>query len=492
MYRNLRNWLEGVERHGELKRVEGASWDLEMGGIGEIIYKEGKGAKPVLLFDDIPGYPKGYRTVMGLLGSPFRVAKTLGLPEDQTDHLTLLNNWRDKARKIAMTPPKHVDSSPFQANSDSGEKVDLFKFPSPKFHEFDGGRYIGTCNVVIQKDPDEGWVNVATYRAMLIGHDRLTFHPQQGKHGSIIMHKRYFDRGHVMPVAVAIGVDPALFWSACQPAVPWGASEYDYAGGIKGEPIEVFEGPFTGLPIPAEAEIIIEGECHPGEMAEEGPFGEWHGYYANMGLATAPEPVIRVKAVHYRDEPILTCANPTLPPSEFTLMYAIAASEAIWNRLEKSGIPGIRGVWCHELGCGMLFNVISIEQLYGGHSRQVGLMASQYPTEAGRYTIVVEEDIDPSNLDQVIWAIVTRAQPDRSIQILPGCRSGNSDPAIPLAEKRGSSASKPFTSSRVVIDACRDLAWKSDWYPMTRMSPEHRKRILEKWQGLLSGILSAS
>ncbi len=137
----------------------------------------------------------------------------------------------------------------------------------------------------------------------------------------------------------------------------------------------------------------------------------------------------------------------------------------------------------------MLFNVISIEQLYGGHSRQVGLMASQYPTEAGRYTIVVEEDIDPSDLEQVIWAMVTRAQPERSIQILHNCRSGNSDPAIPLAEKKGSSASKPFTSSRVVIDACRDLAWKSDWYPMTRMSSDHRKQILQKWQGILADFL---
>jgi 4-hydroxy-3-polyprenylbenzoate decarboxylase len=489
MYIDLRSWLEGVENQGELRRIVGASWDLEMGSIAEIVFKEARNPKPAILFNSIPGFPKGFRTLMSLLGSPFRIAKTLGLPEDQIDHLSLLNNWRKKAKELTLIPPKLITSGPVQANSDVGDQVNLLKFPVPRFHELDGGRYIGTCHTVIQKDPDDSWMNLAPYRVMLVDRNRLTLHVQQGKHGSIIMHKKYFDKGRVMPIAVAIGVDPALFWSACQ-SVRWGVSEYNYAGGIKGEPIDVFEGPYTGLPLPAQAEIVIEGECYPGELADEGPFGEWHGYYANLGLAPAQEPIIRVKAVHYRDNPILTCVHPCLPPSEISLMLAIAASGGIWENLEGAGIPGIKGVWCHELGCGMLFNVVSIEQMYGGHARQVGLIASQWPGEAGRYTIVVEEDIDPFNLEQVIWAIVTRTQPDRSIQILPHCRSGNSDPTIPLAEKTGELAfQKPFTSSRVVINACRDMEWKSDWYPMSKMSPGLRKEVLEKWQPVLSDLL---
>lgn len=149
------------------------------------------------------------------------------------------------------------------------------------------------------------------------------------------------------------------------------------------------------------------------------------------------------------------------------------------------------GVWCHsEVAGDALFIVVSLEQLYPGHSREAGLIASQYPM-TGRYTIVVEEDIDPSNLEQVIWAMVTRGKPDQCIEILHRCRSNSSDPTIPLEEKRKYKiAPKPLHNSRVLIDACRPLEWKEGWYPMARMSPELRAKILEKWQNSLADVLS--
>ena len=398
---DLREWLEAVEQHGELKRIGGAGWDLEMSSICEVVSKEGRETKPALLFDDIPGYPEGYRALFGLLNSTWRIAKTLGLPEDRTDRMSLLQNWRKKARDLRLIPPKFVASGRVQANSLVGDQIDVLKFPAPRFHELDGGRYIGTGHTVIQMDPDNEWVNLGTYRIMVVNHNQLALHIVGGNHGSIIMNEKYFARGHVMPVAIAIGVDPALWWASCQD-VSWGVSEYDYAGGIKGEPIEVIEGQYTGLPLPAHAEIVIEGECHPGDLVEEGPFGEWHGYYANLGLSTVAEPVIRVKAIHYRDNPILTCAQTSVPPNEYTLMRCISSSAGILGRLEEAGIQGIKSVWCSEGGSGVLFNVISIEQLYPGHAQEVGLIAAEYPRNLGRYTIVVEEDIDPTNLEQVI------------------------------------------------------------------------------------------
>ncbi|MBI4321572.1 MAG: UbiD family decarboxylase, partial [Chloroflexi bacterium] len=266
----------------------------------------------------------------------------------------------------------------------------------------------------------------------------------------------------------------------------WGASEYDRAGGIKGEPIEVIEGPHTGLPFPARAEIVIEGEIHPGELVDEGPFGEWHGYYANSGLSPVPEPAIRVKAIHYRDNPILTCSQMAVPPNTLNLMQAMADSVAIRRRLEEYGVPGVKGVWTYYGGTGGLFNVISIEQAYTGHGRQAGLLASQYPGGMGAYTVVVEEDIDPSNLEQVVWAMVTRAQPDRSIQVLPSCHVTNCSPAIRLGEKNRDDKEMPLTAGRVVIDACRDYTWKEDWYPMAKVSSRLRADIEEKWQSVLS------
>jgi 3-polyprenyl-4-hydroxybenzoate decarboxylase len=157
--------------------------------------------------------------------------------------------------------------------------------------------------------------------------------------------------------------------------------------------------------------------------------------------------------------------------------------------LENFGIPGVKAVWSHYSGSGGLFIVVSIEQLYSGHARQVGLIASQYPAHMGAYTVVVEEDIDPSNLDQVLWAMVTRARLDRQIHILPDCHTNNVHTAIPPAEKMAGDRQRPLTAARVIIDACRDLSWKEDWYPVARISPEFRTKITEKWEVILATLL---
>ena len=462
-----------------------------MGGIAELVQAEGKEPKPLLVFDNIPGYPRRYRTLFALLGSPWRIAKTLGLAEDRVDRMSLVRNWREKSRELRLIPPRLVTSGPVQANTLTGDQVDLLRFPVPRFHELDRGRYMGTCHTVIQKDPDDGWVNLGTYRLMVVDHNRLALHVLERQHGSMIMHQKYFSRGRPMPVAIAIGIDPALWWTSCRRITPWGVSEYDYAGGIKGEPLEVIEGPHTGLPLPARAEIVIEGECHPGDLADEGPFGEWSGYYGNLGLSPVPEPVVRVKAIHFRDDPILTCEHMAIPPHDASALgVAVNQSVVIWNRLESAGIPGIKGVWCYSEAAGaQLFNVVSVEQMYAGHARDVGLLASQN-SEISRYTIVVEEDIDPSDLKQVIWALVSRSLPDRAIQILHHCGSQTSDPAISPEEKRKYRvAPKPLVASKVIIDACRPLEWKPEWYPIVRISDGLRSEILGKWQAVFTDLL---
>jgi len=368
-YRDLRSWLEEVEEQGELLHISGADWDLEMSSIDEILYEEVKEQRPAILFDDIRDSPKGYRALFGLFGSTWRLARTLGLPVNDNSRLSLIKHWHSKSKELKLVPPRFVTSGPALANRAMNDQVDLLKFPVPRFHEMDGGRYIGTCHGVIQRDPDTGWVNVGTYRIMLVDRNRLALHIMEGQHGSIIMSQKYFARGQTMPIAIVIGADPALFFASCHRAVPWGVSEYDFAGGIKGEAIEVIEGPYTKLPLPAHAEILIEGECQPGDFADEGPFGEWHGYYANLGLLPVPEPVIRVKAVYYRDDPILTCQRAAMPfLDSSTLMASLGESEAMWKRLEAVGIPGVKGVWCHsETAGGDLFVVLSIEQTYAGH-----------------------------------------------------------------------------------------------------------------------------
>ncbi len=119
----------------------------------------------------------------------------------------------------------------------------------------------------------------------------------------------------------------------------------------------------------------------------------------------------------------------------------------------------------------------------------MGLIASQYSAEMGSYTVVVEEDIDPSNLDQVLWAMVTRSRLDTAIQVLPQCHTNNVHPASPPGEKRSTEEGKPLTAARVVIDACRDITWKKDWYPIARISPELQREIEGKWKSILSELI---
>ena len=478
-YKDLREWLQNVEARGELKKFSGASWDLEMSSLTDILQKEKKHLMPAVLFDDIPGYPKGFRALFAQTSSTWRIAHTLGLPEDQVDRVSLMKNWRKKSKELKLIPPKFVKSAPVQENIDTGEAIDLYKFPVPMCHDLDGGRYIGTACAVLQKDPDEGWVNIGTYRGQVIDRNHMAFHAVEAQHGGAIAHK-YFSRGQTMPIAIAIGVDPALYCVSSQPMTGWGVPEYDYAGGIKGEPIEVFEGA-SGLPLPAHSEIIIEGECRPGEFVPEGPFGEFHGYYANLGMKPVNEPLVRINAVYYRNNPIMTCASPSIPPHVSTLMGSTLQSMLIQDKLERMGVPGVRGVWCHEFGSGWFFNVVSIEQSYTGHPRVVGNIAALANTHSGRYTVVVEEDIDPADIEQVLWAVVTRKRPHESIDILTRCPATSTDPAIPLEEKmKYDILPKPMYSSRVVIDGCRPYEHKKDWYPIARVSPELRAEVMAK------------
>ena len=493
-YKDLRDFLLAAEDYGELREIKGVDWSLDMGSIAELVYHEGKDPKPALLFDEIPGYPKGFRCLFGQISSPRRIAMALSLPagDDQIDRRMILRNIREKLKVTSLIPPKFVKSPPVDANVLTGDAIDILKFPSPKFHELDGGRYIGTACAVINRDPDTGYVNIGTYRVMVVDRNRIALHILEGKHGSLLMHEKYFGRGKVMPVAVAMGVDPALWFTSAR-RIPWQTSEYAYAGRIKGEPMEVFEGSYTGLPLPATAEIVIEGECHPGELIEEGPFGEGCGYYANLGLETVPEPIIRVKAIHHRDDPILTCSNPTVPPAEASPMFAYSYSAMLWELLEAVGLPGIKDVWCPEVGHGCMLNVVSIEQKYAGHSTETGVFASQIHNGAGicKYTIVVDDDIDPSDLNQVLWAVETRTDPVRSIQVIERCHTSTRDPAVSMEEKRRYKvAPKPLYVLKCFIDACQPFEWKpKDWYPVARSSPEQRAKVLKKYGSVLKELL---
>ena len=210
---------------------------------------------------------------------------------------------------------------------------------------------------------------------------------------------------------------------------PKNVSEYEYAGGIKGQPIPVVRGKTTDLLIPANAELVIEGVIRPNSVKAEGPFGEFPGYY---GRPEAGCPLVDVTAVHYRSQPILTNAlMADYPSCEQSGFFSVIRSAKIWDDLDKLGIPGIHGVYSHPAAAGGFgMTVISLEQRYAGHAAQVLALAAQVPGGAyyTKWIIAVDEDIDPTDMDQVIWAMASRCNPIDDIDILRNTWSTWLDP----------------------------------------------------------------
>ena len=278
-----------------------------------------------------------------------------------------------------------------------------------------------------------------------------------------------------MPVVVVCGMHPALFMIAGL-EIPHGKNEYDAAGGLIGEPVEVIMGPKTGLPIPAHAEIAFEGFIYPNDRIKEGPLGEWTGYYAG---GVKEEAAIRIETMMYRDNPILLGAIPGIPPDDDSFYRGSYRSGAVWNQLEAAGVPEVRGVWSHAAGGSRLWLTVSIKQMYAGHSKQAGLIASQCHAGAyvNRFVVVVDEDINPADIDKVIWAMCTRFDPREGMEVLRGCWSSALDP-MAYSEKDPRNA-------RVVIDACKPFGRRDTFPREVRASAELEKLVRDKFGAFL-------
>jgi len=474
-YSDLREWLALVEQLGELRQVRGADAAQDIGAATDVLQHTPD--SPAVMFDDIPGYRPGYRVLVAGLNSTRRIALTLGLPVDLPKR-DLVQAWRRRLKEFQPLPPIEVQDGPIFENVRRGKDIDMTIFPAPKWHPLDGGRYIGTGSFDITRDPDDGWVNLGTYRVMVHDATRLGYYISPGKHGRI-QRQKYFDRNQACPVAMVFGSDPALFLASCT-EVPYGLSEYDWVGGVRGEPVRVLRGPVTGLPLPADAEIVIEGFASPQEKMVEGPFGEWTGYYAS---ASREEPVLKVEALYYRNDPIIVGSPPGQPPDEQSRYRAFFRSALLLDELDKAGIPDVVGAWQHEVGGARMFTVVAIKQRYPGHSRQALHVAAQCHAGgyAGRYVVVVDEDIDPLNLEEVLWAMCTRSDPAESIDIIQRAWSTPLDPRIPPTKRR----EKNFTNSRALIDATRPWEWKDEYAPINVPPREAREAAHQRWGYLL-------
>ena len=468
MIDSLRDFIHQCEEIGEISRVTTeVDWNLELSHVADISDQKGG---PALIFENVKGCR--HSCLIAALSKPVRCAVALDMPLNMS-RVDMAREWMRRVNR-KMIPPQTVSSGPVMENIIEGDRIDLTALPIPKLYPLDGGRYIGTTAALITKEANDGYTNLGTYRMQVLERDKIGINIQPGKHGRFMLQK-YGELGKVMPAAVCVGQLPVLFLVAST-NIPWGISEYDAAGAIRGEPVEVIVSDATGLQIPATAEIVLEGEIDPDPKTymPEGPFGEFPGYYSASIAADYPKPVFTVKRILTRDNPIFWTQSVGGIGAGKNTVPSIQVSASIWAELENMRIPGIKAVYCPPEAGGRFMVVVAIQQKYYGHAVQVG--HAVIGTTTGNYRtkicIVVDEDIHPDNMDEVLWALANRSDAARSVQVFKRTFGEELDPGVPIGERN--------VNSKLFIDATIPFEWPKKPM-MVKLDHEVARRVNDQW-----------
>ncbi|MGH7771877.1 MAG: UbiD family decarboxylase [Candidatus Binatia bacterium] len=482
--KDLREWINALEDKRELKRVKAkVDWDEEIGAITREISSHNG---PALLFERIKDYRDSLcrRLFTNGTGTKERVCRLLGLSEE-TSYRDIVRTLKERFSNPVK--PTKVQHGPVKENVISGDKIDLYQFPVPKWNPFDGGRYIMTSASVVTMDPETHLINVGTYRGMISTKRTISVllaaTQGWGKHFS-----KYKNRGEEMPVAVVLGWDPTLFMVA---STPVSYPEYEMAGSLRGSPVELVKCETSPLLVPATAEIVIEGRISPDPKTFEleGPYSEYPGYY---GGQKTPKHTIRVECITHRNDPILTgCLTGSSPgrTNEGTTWTPATFSAVAWQYLDQAGVPNVLGVW---RGKWPEVIRVQIRKSYRGHAQQVAqaLWGSSFANYAAKHLIVVDEDIDIYDWEAIEWALAYRVNAAMGdISFFPGTVGSMLDPSVPI-EERNSVKYGHGKWTRVLIDAT--INWElepqeqyggSRYPPLgTAISPKMEETIKRRWR----------
>ncbi|PLX39760.1 MAG: phenylphosphate carboxylase subunit beta [Deltaproteobacteria bacterium] len=466
---DLRDFIGLCESKGDLKRVTAeVDWDLEMSHIAKLV-EERDG--PSMLFENVKGCIGS--VMFGAYSNTKRLAMCLGKPADMT--MTEISYEWMKLSIGEIIPKKQVETGPIFENVIEEQDIDIYKLPAPKFYEKDGGRYIGTACFMVVKDPETGEINLGTYRSQVLDAKTVGAQILKGKRGDRILQK-YRKKGEKMPICLVVGCDPLLMLAGS--AMVENADEYDVVGTLRGEPVEVVTAPLTGLPIPATAEFVLEGYIDGDNLRSEGPFGEYTGYYTEEIYKQVDKPAIEVKRIYHRNDPILLAASVGRPVNDNHMMLAFVRNATLWTELTRMGIKGIQSVYMPPEACGRFWAIVSLKQMYPGHSNQVAaaVIASNTCTYGLKGLIIVDDDIAADDLPRVWWALATRYDPERSTQIINRGRSTPLDPALHDKENK-------FITSRIIMDATIPFEWE-DKPVKVEMSQEVLENIKSRWEEL--------
>lgn len=472
-YADLREYVNRLEEAGELKRVGAeVDWNMELGAI---MRRANDLREPAVLFENVKGYPPDYRVLGNLVGATKpnvfgRVCLALGLPTDTPGPEIIEEIVR---RFLKPIKPVLVDRGPCKENILKGDAVDVLKFPAPYFRRYDGGRFIGTWHTDIVRDPDSDWVNWGMYRHMVHDGRSIAWLANPGQHGPGLYYQKYESKGKPMPMAIAIGTDPACALASIS-LVASHVSEVDLAGGLRGKPVELVKCETIDLEVPATAEIVLEGEVLPNERKLEGPFGEYTGYFASD---KAPRPVFQVKCVTHRNRPILPVATPGKPFDDSTFVYMLCGSAALTIELRKMGFP-FKSLYVTPSAMAV---IVSAKETYPGYVHT--LSSAIWGSKVGIYrpvVIVVGEDIDVTNMDEVMWALTTRVHPVRDIHVKKRAPSHPLFPFLSPEERTN------LTGAAVCYDATFPFEWKENAPRIADFEhawpEETQKLVISRWK----------
>ncbi|GIC79462.1 3-octaprenyl-4-hydroxybenzoate carboxy-lyase [Moritella sp. F3] len=486
-YKDLRDFIALLESKGQLKRIkQEIDPYLEM---TEICDRTLKAGGPALLFEN----PKGHTMpVLGnLFGTPDRVA--MGMGRESLSELREVGQWlsylkepeppkgfKELMEKVPIfkqvlnMPTKRLRKAPCQEIILTGDDVDLSKIPVQHCWPGDVAPLI-TWGLTITQGPYKKRQNLGIYRQQVLSKNKVIMRWLSHRGGALDFKEfQELNPGENYPVSVALGADPATILGAVTP-VPDSLSEYAFAGLLRGSRTEVVKSISNDLEVPAGAEIILEGYIAPGEMAEEGPYGDHTGYYNE----TDSFPVFTVTHITMRKDAIYHSTY-TGRPADEPAVLGVALNEVFVPILQKQ-FPEIVDFYLPPEGCSYRMAIVTIKKQYPGHAKRVMLGVWSFLRQFmyTKFVIVCDDDINARDWNDVIWAITTRMDPARDTTMIEHTPIDYLDFASPVSG----------LGSKMGMDATNKWPGETDreWGEPIVMDEKVKQRVDDLWDEL--GIL---
>ena len=470
-FNSLREFIAKLDELGEHVHIEEeVDWNLEAAAIMRR-FNETKG--PAVLFEKLKGYPKGYCLSAGTLGTFRRLAVAMGL-DPETSYHEIVDTYIE--RRQTPIKPVLIDTGDCKENILKGNDVDLLKLPVPMVHEGDGGRYVGTWNIGVCKDPDSGWVNWGMYRTMVHNQNTTGIYIVPIQHIGVI-YSKYESRNKPMEYAFFMGADPITHLVGAS-AIPYGVSEVDVAGGVRGKPVELVKCETVDLMVPASSEIVVEGEILPHERKDEGPFGEYPGYTVS---GTLPRPIVKVRAITHRNNPILTFVSLGVPVDEGHVITGIGLAADIKADLVRAGFP-IKNIYVPPESA-LFAIVVSTETPYPHIAQRIAscIWANKNGGIFFPRVFVVNDDVDPCNMAEVTHALATKCHPVKGTTVINPAFNCYLTPYLSRRERQLG------TGANVLYDCTWPLDWEPEDVPVkasfNNIYPKDiQEKVLNYWE----------